>query len=92
MQVQCQELRRCRSVELTAVGRPDRHPMVEAEAAILRLFSKRGRTGGYLRPRLVALATGRGRLSVLIPPSGSPDAKYGCVVRSRTLTRHWLLR
>ena len=80
MQVQCQELRRCRSVEPLAVGRPDRHPISQAEAAILRLFSKRERTGGYLTLMLLALAISSGHAAVLIPPSGSRDVKYGGTV------------
>ena len=56
--------------------------MVEAEAAILRLFSKRGCTAGYLKPKLLTLAIASGRLSILTPPGGAAaDSQYGCVVR-----------
>lgn len=57
--------------------------MVDAEAAILRLFAKRGFSGGYLKAKLLALAIAHRRLSILMPPSATTDSKYGCVVRSQ---------
>lgn len=59
--------------------------MVEAEASIVRLFAKRGFSGGYSKAKLVALAVARRRLSVLIPPRACSDGKYGCVVRIRDM-------
>lgn len=82
MQIQCKELRRVQSAEPTAVSRPGKHPMHEAEATILQMFAKRGYKGACLKGRLLAQAVVHRRLGVLLPPSACSDSMHGCVVRN----------